>query len=243
MSRLRAAVVASVLIALIATPAAVAHKGNPSYRSVITAVSPDVDGVRLEVLNGDDRLALQNRAADDRHRRLQPRAIRAPARRRHGRGQPPLAGLLPQPGSLRRRQGARVGQPEGRATVEARRSQRPLRVARPPHALDGQGAAQAGRPREARRRSSTGGPAADGRPAGQPRRAVLAPPGARPPVGAFTAWARSSRSAARCVVVVRRRRRVAAIPARPRWRRGEGAAARARRARALRAPRPTRTRR
>ena len=62
MSRLRAAVVASVLIALIATPAAVAHQGNPSYRSVITAVSPDVEGLRLEILNHDDRLALHNRS-------------------------------------------------------------------------------------------------------------------------------------------------------------------------------------
>jgi hypothetical protein len=58
--RLRAVVVASALIALVAAPAASAHQGNPNYRSVINGVTPKVSGVRLEVLNLDDRLELQN---------------------------------------------------------------------------------------------------------------------------------------------------------------------------------------
>lgn len=43
-----------------AAPAALAHQGNPNYRSVIDAVTPKVKGVSLDVLNLDDRLALQN---------------------------------------------------------------------------------------------------------------------------------------------------------------------------------------
>jgi hypothetical protein len=60
MFRLCAAVAASALIALTAAPAAVAHQGNPNYRSIIRAVSPARSGVRVEVLNRDDRLELRN---------------------------------------------------------------------------------------------------------------------------------------------------------------------------------------
>jgi hypothetical protein len=60
MLRLRVVVAVSALIALVAVPAASAHQGNPNYRSVIDGVTPKVSGVRLEVLNLDDRLELQN---------------------------------------------------------------------------------------------------------------------------------------------------------------------------------------
>src|SRR3954467_4050642 len=50
----------TALIALAIAPAAVAHQGNPNYRSVIDRVSPKVSGLRLQVLNLDDRLELQN---------------------------------------------------------------------------------------------------------------------------------------------------------------------------------------
>jgi hypothetical protein len=60
MSRLRVVVVVSALFALGAAPAALAHQGNPNYRSVIDGVSPKVSGLRLQVLNLDDRLELQN---------------------------------------------------------------------------------------------------------------------------------------------------------------------------------------
>jgi hypothetical protein len=60
MSRLCAVLAASALIAIAAAPAAVAHEGNPNYRSVIRT-APDASGLRLDVLNFDDRLELQNR--------------------------------------------------------------------------------------------------------------------------------------------------------------------------------------
>jgi hypothetical protein len=50
----------SALLALVLAPAALAHQGNPNYRSVIDRVSPKVSGLRLQVLNLDDRLELQN---------------------------------------------------------------------------------------------------------------------------------------------------------------------------------------
>ena len=42
-------------------PAAQAHQGNPNYRSVIHGVIPNTPGVKLQVLNFDDRLQLDNR--------------------------------------------------------------------------------------------------------------------------------------------------------------------------------------
>ena len=60
MSRLRLVVALSALLALAAAPTALAHQGNPTYRSVIDQVSPKFPGVRLRVLNLDDRLELQN---------------------------------------------------------------------------------------------------------------------------------------------------------------------------------------
>jgi len=47
--------------ALFALPgAAIAHEGNPNFRSDIIAVTPRADDVTLDVLNGDDRLELVN---------------------------------------------------------------------------------------------------------------------------------------------------------------------------------------
>ena len=61
--------------------------------------------------------------AEHRHdRRLRRGALRPHAPRRHGRGQPALAGVLPQPGPLLRREGARRRpMPKARAAVEGRR--------------------------------------------------------------------------------------------------------------------------
>jgi hypothetical protein len=59
MRRLFAVVVLSVLAA--ATPA-VAHQGNPNFRSVITGFSPRAAGVSLSILGGDDRVQLINHA-------------------------------------------------------------------------------------------------------------------------------------------------------------------------------------
>jgi MYXO-CTERM domain-containing protein len=60
MTRLRLIAAVSALIALAAAPAANAHQGNPNYRSVVERVVPKVPGLRLQVLNLDDRLELQN---------------------------------------------------------------------------------------------------------------------------------------------------------------------------------------
>ena len=61
MSRLRAVAAGAALLALLAVPAAQAHQGNPNYRSVIHGVIPNMPGVKLQVLNFDDRLQLDNR--------------------------------------------------------------------------------------------------------------------------------------------------------------------------------------
>jgi hypothetical protein len=60
MSRLRLVVALSALLALTAAPTALAHQGNPNYRSVIDGVIPNSPGVKLQVLNLDDRLEVQN---------------------------------------------------------------------------------------------------------------------------------------------------------------------------------------
>ena len=61
MLRFRAVVVGAALLALLAAPPALAHQGNPNYRSVISGVVPNVPGIRIQVLNFDDRLQLDNR--------------------------------------------------------------------------------------------------------------------------------------------------------------------------------------
>lgn len=48
--------------ALLAAPAAVAHEGNPNYRSIVDAVTPAVRGLDVHVLNYDDRFELINRS-------------------------------------------------------------------------------------------------------------------------------------------------------------------------------------
>jgi hypothetical protein len=55
----RIALLAAVAVAVVAATPALAHEGNPDYESVITAVE-GVEGLRAEILNGDDRLLLVN---------------------------------------------------------------------------------------------------------------------------------------------------------------------------------------
>jgi hypothetical protein len=57
--RILAGAVAAAVLA-VAAPAALAHQGNPHYRSQVVQVSPPVRGVTVTVLNYDDRLQLQN---------------------------------------------------------------------------------------------------------------------------------------------------------------------------------------
>jgi hypothetical protein len=50
-------------VLLLGAPAALAHQGNPHYRSEVREVAPAVKGVAVSVLNYDDRLLLQNTSA------------------------------------------------------------------------------------------------------------------------------------------------------------------------------------
>lgn len=56
--------VAAALLALAASAPALAHEGSPNFLSVIRA-APQAEGLHLEVLNRDDRLALVNRTGRD----------------------------------------------------------------------------------------------------------------------------------------------------------------------------------
>ena len=60
MPRHRAVVAGAALLVLASASTAAAHQGNANYRSLIGGVTPAVPGVKLQVLNFDDRLALQN---------------------------------------------------------------------------------------------------------------------------------------------------------------------------------------
>src|SRR6185295_20068402 len=60
MPRFRAVVAGAALFVLVAASTAAAHQGNANYRSLVGGVTPPVPGVKLQVLNFDDRLALQN---------------------------------------------------------------------------------------------------------------------------------------------------------------------------------------
>jgi hypothetical protein len=59
------ACLAGLVALLIGAPAALAHQGNPHYRSVVKHVTPAVPGLSLSVLNYDDRLALHNTSGRD----------------------------------------------------------------------------------------------------------------------------------------------------------------------------------
>jgi hypothetical protein len=48
------------LAALIPAASAFAHAGNPNYESLVRAVKPPIPGFSVEVLSGDDRLAVAN---------------------------------------------------------------------------------------------------------------------------------------------------------------------------------------
>jgi hypothetical protein len=50
---------------LIGAPVALAHQGNPNYRSVVSSVSPAVKGLTVSVINFDDSLLLQNNSGQD----------------------------------------------------------------------------------------------------------------------------------------------------------------------------------
>ena len=52
--------VAAAAVLLAGAPVALAHEGSPNFLSQVNRVSPQVDGIAVEVLNRDDRLLLRN---------------------------------------------------------------------------------------------------------------------------------------------------------------------------------------
>jgi hypothetical protein len=63
MSRIAKAIlpVALLLLALSAAPA-VAHEGDPNYRSVVDTIAPPADGLSAQILDHDDELAVVNKS-------------------------------------------------------------------------------------------------------------------------------------------------------------------------------------
>jgi hypothetical protein len=59
----RSAVVAAAALAALAPSTAVAHQGNPNFRSIVRSVTPATPGLKLEVLNFEDRFEMTNRSA------------------------------------------------------------------------------------------------------------------------------------------------------------------------------------
>ncbi len=60
----RRSIVAVALCALRAAvipSAAPAHQGNPNFESLVRGVTPQISGLRVDVVNGDDRLRVNNR--------------------------------------------------------------------------------------------------------------------------------------------------------------------------------------
>lgn len=57
-------VVAAVALCALAPAVASAHQGNPNYESVIDSVSPQAPGVKVTVVNRDDRFLLTNRSGE-----------------------------------------------------------------------------------------------------------------------------------------------------------------------------------
>jgi hypothetical protein len=58
--RLCVAVAAAAALLGVAVPAALAHQGNPNFRSQIRGLTPPLDGIDVQVVNYDDSLELEN---------------------------------------------------------------------------------------------------------------------------------------------------------------------------------------
>jgi hypothetical protein len=58
--RTLAAAALAAVAALITATSAFAHAGNPNFESLVSGVSPSIPGFSVQVLNGDDRLAVEN---------------------------------------------------------------------------------------------------------------------------------------------------------------------------------------
>jgi hypothetical protein len=56
---------AAAAVLLLVAPAALAHQGNPHYRSKVASLTPAVRGLTVTVLDYDDRLELRNFSGQD----------------------------------------------------------------------------------------------------------------------------------------------------------------------------------
>jgi hypothetical protein len=61
--RVLAVAVAALMAAVTASPA-LAHEGNPNYRSELAGITPETPGLQAEVLNYDDSLQLRNETGE-----------------------------------------------------------------------------------------------------------------------------------------------------------------------------------
>jgi hypothetical protein len=55
---IRGAAAAALAVLCVAAPAALAHEGNPNYRSEVSAIAPELPGLEARVLNYDDAIEL-----------------------------------------------------------------------------------------------------------------------------------------------------------------------------------------
>jgi len=55
----------AVVALLVLAPPALAHEGNPNFLSQVDRITPQTDGVSIEVLNRDDRMLLHNTSGED----------------------------------------------------------------------------------------------------------------------------------------------------------------------------------
>jgi hypothetical protein len=60
----RGAAAAALVALCLVAPTAVAHEGNPNYRSQVRTIAPPIDGLEAQVLNYDDRIELRNGGDD-----------------------------------------------------------------------------------------------------------------------------------------------------------------------------------
>ena len=131
---------AALFALLLAAPVALAHEGNPNYRSVVKSVTPATKGVDVSVLNFDDRLLLHNTSNQDvtiydYEKEPKPYAqVLA-----DGTVQVNTNSKAYYLNADRQGQTAVPAEPRRRAAVEGPLAELALRVARPPRALDGQG--------------------------------------------------------------------------------------------------------
>jgi hypothetical protein len=52
-------------LSLVGAPVAAAHEGNPNFRSEIDRITPEAEGLRVDVLNFDDSMRLTNGTGED----------------------------------------------------------------------------------------------------------------------------------------------------------------------------------